>query len=1231
MRFDATTRSIRRSVRKPFIARTGVSLCFLAAILSTWCAAATAQVNILTRSADNSRTGMNLNETILTPANVNPTTFGKLFTVATDGQVYAQPLYMSKLKIAGGTHNVVFVATMLNSIYALDADTGAALWTQNYGTPITPKEVESDQNITWNTGIGILGTPVIDPTTNYMYFVTANESKATGSAVYSYNLNAIDIFTGDPVLNSPMAITGTYSTPDLTTPLTFVPKKQNQRPGLALGNGNVYVAFASHEDQQPYHGWVFAYSASSLAQTAVYSDTTTGIEGGIWNAGGAPTIDSNGNVYISTGNGTYGTTPNGLQQTGNSFIKLSPQLELLDYFTPYNSGTMNAGDQDLGSSGLLLIPNTNYLLGGGKQGVLYLDDTTDMGKFNTSTDQVRQEFQAVFGKGTSHIHGAPIYFDSAVNGPTMYVWGENDYLRAFTFSPTTGLMTTKPLAMSTMTAPVTNNDGAMPGGFMTVSANGEKNGIVWAATPYNGNAVHVSVQGVVYAFDANTLAPLWSDKDNDTRDEIGTFAKYNPPVVANGKLYMATFGGVNNTAGTGGLVVYGLLPTTGTVSVAPNALTFASTPVGGSGSAKVVTLSNTSTSAVTIASIQVAGADPTSFTIGTQTCGATLAANATCTFGVTFRPKAAGTLTASISVADNAASSPQSVALTGTGYTLATATLSPTALTFPATAVGTTSAAQTVTVSNTGQAALTMKSIALTGTNPARYAISNQTCGTTLAAAGNCTFAVTFTPTAAGTFPASVTLTDSAANSPQVLTLTGSTTATTQTVTLSPTTLTYAATPVGGSGSAKVVTLSNTGTSAVTISSIQIVGANATSFALGQQTCGTTLAAKATCTFGVTLRPKAAGTLTASVSVADSATGSPQAVALTGTGYTLGTAVLSTTALTFPATTVGTTAAAQTVTVSNTGQAALTIKTIALTGANPTLYAIANQTCGTSLAGGAACSFAVTFTPTAVGSFPASVTLTDGAANSPQGVTLTGTGSTATTTNYALTLNLLPAGGGTVTTSPASSTGQYPAGTVVTVTATANTGYVFGGWTGAVTNESLATTTITMNAAQTLNANFTTNATSTGGTINYNSGFLSGGIQLNGSAALSGSKLRLNDGGANEVASAFYETAVYVKNFTTDFTFQLTNPTGDGFMFVLQNRGAKAVGLNGQDLGFGASASGIPRSAGIKFDLFDNAGEGPNSTALFQDGRRPTVPATDLTPKRRRPAQRQCHARPHDL
>lgn len=554
------------------LTRFSAPVCLSLLLLAYFSVAAVAQVNVYTRSYDTARSGANLQETTLTPANVNSANFGKLFTVHTDGQIYAQPLYVSNLAIAGGNHNVVFVASMFNTIYALDADTGAVLWSQNYGSAIIAQDVEWDQNISWATKIGILSTPVIDPATNIMYFVSGSQP-ANGTRQFSYHLNAIEIATGLPVGGSPVTIAATYSTPDLINPLVFDARQQNARPGLALANGNVYVAFSSHEDAPPYHGWVMAYSKSTLAQTAVYSDTTTGTLGGIWNAGQAPAVDGAGNLYLSTGNGSFGKTPNNLVQTGNSFIKLSPNLQLLDYFTPYNSATMNSGDMDLGSAGLLLIPNTSYVLGGGKQGVLYLADTNQMGEFNSSGDKVRQEFQAVYGKGTSHIHGGPVYFNSDVNGPTTYVWGENDVLRAFQFNPTTGLLNTTPFATSKMTAPVTNNDGAMPGGFLAISANGANNGILWASTPYNDNAVVKTVQGVLYAFNADTLNLLWSDKTNDARDEVGLFAKYVPPVVANGKVYVATFGSLGTSNGSGALVVYGLLKPQLTVNVANATMT----------------------------------------------------------------------------------------------------------------------------------------------------------------------------------------------------------------------------------------------------------------------------------------------------------------------------------------------------------------------------------------------------------------------------------------------------------------------------------------------------------------------------------------------------------------------------------------------------------------------------------------------------------------------------------
>ena len=516
-----------------------------------------AQTAVLTQHNDNSRTGANLNETVLNTSNVNATKFGKLYNLKVDGYIYAQPLYVANVRILSqGVHNVVYVATMNNNLYAFDADNGAKLWVKNYGPPVPASDVQPYyHDISGN--VGILSTPVIDPGANTIYFVSRNKNQ-DGS--YHQWLNAADITSGASLLGGPKEIRATYGG------LTFDPRIQNQRPALTLANGNIYIAWASHNDAYAYHGWVMAYAAHSLNQTGVYVDTpplvymgkNVGSNGGIWQAGQGATVDGSGNVYFSTGNGTY--TSDGAN-TGNSFVKLAPSLALLDWFTPYNSDVMNGADEDLGSAGLLGLPDTHYLLGGGKQGMLYLVDTHSMGRFNSSSDHVVQEWQAVHGVGSSHIHGTPVYLHDPVLGPAIYIWGENDFLRAYAFNAQTGLFNTTAVAKSAMTAPVTNANGAMPGGFLSISSNnGQKGtGIVWATTPYNANANNAVVQGIVHAFDASTLKELWNDKMNAGRDEIGNFAKFCPPTVANGKVYVPTFGPLGSSS-MGALAIYGTIP-----------------------------------------------------------------------------------------------------------------------------------------------------------------------------------------------------------------------------------------------------------------------------------------------------------------------------------------------------------------------------------------------------------------------------------------------------------------------------------------------------------------------------------------------------------------------------------------------------------------------------------------------------------------------------------------------
>ena len=514
--------------------------------------AARAQVSVLTQHNDNGRTGQNLGETTLTTANVTPSGFGRLFTRAVDAEIYAQPLYVPGVAVPGkGTHNVVYAATMNNTVYAFDADDpaqGAPLWSVNLGPPVPASDVQCccpDISVR----VGILSTPVIDPATGTLYVLSRNKN-SDGS--YHQWLNALDVTTGAARI-ARAEIKATAG------PLAFDPKIQNQRPALTLANGNIYIAWASHNDCGPYRGWVMSYSASTLAQNGVHVNTPTGTQGGIWMAGQGLTVDAAGSVSYSGGNGSWAADGSNV---GNSFVKLSPGLALQDWFTPYNSDSLNAGDQDLGSSGLLGVPGTPYLLSGGKQGVLYLVDTGNMTRFHAGADQVRQEFRAVFGTGSSHIHGGPIYYNSPANGPTVFVWGENDFLRAYAFNASTGLFNTTAINKSAMTAPVTNANGAMPGGFLALSSNGGKagTGIVWASTPYNANANNSVVAGIVHAFDESTLKELWNSRLNPARDDVGNFAKNVPPTVANGKVYMASFGAAGSALGSGQLVVYGLLP-----------------------------------------------------------------------------------------------------------------------------------------------------------------------------------------------------------------------------------------------------------------------------------------------------------------------------------------------------------------------------------------------------------------------------------------------------------------------------------------------------------------------------------------------------------------------------------------------------------------------------------------------------------------------------------------------
>jgi hypothetical protein len=505
-------------------------------------------VSVLTRSYDNQRSGANLLEATLTASNVTANTFGKVFDLPVDDEVYAQILYVPKTAIAGGTHNVIYVATVNNTVYAFDADTPLLrLWERNFnGTGRPTSHTEVGQSCTaysdYGGNVGIVGTPVIDGLTRTMYFVTRTvEGVATVQ-----RLHAVDIGTGLDTASSPVVLAATAPT-SLGATLTFDPVVQNQRMSLSLSDGVVYIGWSSFCDSGTYHGWMMAYDAATLAQVGVFNDTRDGNRGGIWQAGAAAAFDPAGNLYLMTGNGSY----DGMTNFGQSILKMTPKtLSVLDYFSPSNYATLNMLDWDLGSAGPSWLPGVNLLVGGGKEGKLYLVDPANMGHQVAGDTQVVQSFQAVDPTvrpgATHHIHNTLATWVSPA-GMNVYLSGENDYLRAFRFNAVDHKFDLPPVAVSTVLPPL-----GMPGGMLTLSANGSQpgSGIVWATTPRVGDANEAVVPGILRAYDAESLALLW--ESTQPADGLLNFAKFSNPTVANGKVYAASFSHL--------VTVYGLRP-----------------------------------------------------------------------------------------------------------------------------------------------------------------------------------------------------------------------------------------------------------------------------------------------------------------------------------------------------------------------------------------------------------------------------------------------------------------------------------------------------------------------------------------------------------------------------------------------------------------------------------------------------------------------------------------------
>jgi hypothetical protein len=492
------------------------------------------QTNVLTANYGNERTNANLGETILTTANVNPALFGKLGEYKVDGQIYAQPLFVTGAAIVGqGIRNLVYVATMHNSVYAFDADSPGSttpLWQVNLG-PSLPTRVVHLRAI--NREIGILGTPVIDLGTNTIFLVA--ESYELGTPIFK--LHALDLSDGSEKLGGPMVIQATADgsgDASQNGKITLDPFQHLQRPGLLLANNSIYTGFGSIDDRYPYHGWILAYDASTLNRTAVFNDTPEGGSGGVWQSGRGLGADESGNIYTVTGNGDY----DGLVNFGESFVKLSPSLQVLDWFAPDDWRELSDVDYDLGSLGPVLVPGTNLLIGGDKASHLYLVDRENMGHLGIPDAPVPQIFQPISWGG---LHNMALW--SREPSPIAYFVEEGDWTGAFRI--TGGTMENSPFSQTSVTS-----DWPFQG--MAISANGGAggSGILWLTA---GDHSLPAVPGTLYAFDALDLTNLlWMSEMKPKRDRMGRFAKFATPTVANGRVYVPTL--------SRSLTVYGLLP-----------------------------------------------------------------------------------------------------------------------------------------------------------------------------------------------------------------------------------------------------------------------------------------------------------------------------------------------------------------------------------------------------------------------------------------------------------------------------------------------------------------------------------------------------------------------------------------------------------------------------------------------------------------------------------------------
>jgi hypothetical protein len=473
-------------------------------------------------------TGQNQAETALTTSNVNQNSFGKKATYQLDDQSFTQPLFVSNVPFPGaGQHDAVYVATESNTVYAFDAKGQASgpFWQKNL-TPAGAHVIDGNttaggQGGPINPNVGITGTPVIDGSSGTLYVVAVSQ---VGSGVHRHQLHALDITTGNEKFGGPVDIKASVpgtAAGSTNGQVTFDPTLELQRSALTLVNGVVYIAWASYQDFGNYHGWVMGYDASTLKQVRVWNATPDGTKGGIWMSGAPLTADSSGNLYLVVGNGTFDADKGG-KDYGDSIVKLTPNgggFTISDYFTPFDQANLAATDFDLGSSGLTLLLNQGLGVNAGKAGKIYLVDLNSMGKFQSGSDsQIVQSIGGALGTGPDDLdYSTAVYW----NGNVYYV-GDIDTVKQFQLS--NGKLSTSPI--------VSTHSYGYPGANMSISSNGNSNGILWV--------LEASGQNVLHAYDATDVGTeLYNSTQAGGRDHFGTAVRFTVPTIVNGRVYVA--------------------------------------------------------------------------------------------------------------------------------------------------------------------------------------------------------------------------------------------------------------------------------------------------------------------------------------------------------------------------------------------------------------------------------------------------------------------------------------------------------------------------------------------------------------------------------------------------------------------------------------------------------------------------------------------------------------------